>query len=201
MSVEQEKSRWRSEMRKVRRDFARGRQAELAERIVRSLSKVTAEWEITASARIAGYWPIGAEADVRPLLHRLHEMDVKCSLPVVMDTGRVLQFREWRPGDQLSDGPLGTRQPGDDRPESRPGILLVPGLAFDGNGWRLGQGGGYYDRTIADLGGRSGIFTIGVAYSCQLIEDVPHGPGDMPMNAILTEETARTIKPRTGEVR
>jgi 5-formyltetrahydrofolate cyclo-ligase len=194
MSVTQEKARLRSLMRTARHEFVQGHPAELAERITGALSNKLVEWGVSAGARVAGYWPIGDEADVRPILHRLHEIGAECALPVVTGSGRPLLFRAWRPGDDLMEGPLATRQPLDDKSEIVPNILLVPGLAFDRNGWRLGQGGGFYDRTIEGLANRAPIFTVGVCFSCQVIEAVPYGPGDVPMDALATEEAAETIE-------
>src|SRR4051794_2444392 len=103
-------------------------------------------------AVVAGFWPMGREIDIRPLLLARAERGHPLALPVTPRRGQPLRFRRWRPGEALAPAPMGTRQPaaGDD---VRPDWLLVPLLAFDRAGRRLGYGGGYYDRTLALLPG------------------------------------------------
>lgn len=135
-------------------------------------------------AVIAGYWPMAAEIDIRPLLHALHERGHALALPVTPPRGRPLLFRRWRPGDELARGPMGTSQPGPEAEPLAPDWLLVPLLAFDRAGRRLGQGGGYYDRTLAALPGAT---AIGCAYAAQELDEVPAGPEDARLQAIATE--------------
>lgn len=137
-----------------------------------------------AGAIVAGFWPMGPEIDIRPLLHALHAQGHRIGLPVTPKRGLPLHFREWRPGDALAHGPMGTSQPGPTAPALTPAWLLVPLLAFDRAGRRLGYGGGYYDRTLASLPGAT---AIGVAYSTQEVDEVPAGPDDAPLTAIATE--------------
>jgi 5-formyltetrahydrofolate cyclo-ligase len=141
-------------------------------------------------AAVAGFWPMGREIDIRPLLHALHERGHPIALPVTPKRGQPLQFRRWRPGDTLARGPVGTSQPGPDAEPLTPTWLLVPLLAFDRRGNRLGYGAGYYDRTLAGLPGAT---AIGVAYACQELDEVPAGPEDVALSAIATE--AGLIRP------
>lgn len=194
MLIQQEKTHWRSATRTARQVFANGRETELAGLIADTLLSSSAAWGIAAGTRLAGYWPIGSEADIRPLMIRLHDQGVQCCLPVVIEPGKPLTFKEWRPGDELMEGPFGTRHPHSGKPEVMPEVMLVPGLAFDREGWRLGQGGGHYDRTIEELSGRDKLLTIGTGFSCQVIDAVPHGAGDVPMDALLTDEMAIKTK-------
>ena len=127
---------------------------------------------------IGAFWPIGSEIDIRPLLSAL---DRPVVLPVVRGRGRALAFGRWRPGDPLRPGPFGTMEP--TGPEARPDTLLVPLLAFDACGNRLGYGGGHYDRTLS----RMDVCAIGVAYAAQRVAAVPVGPGDRRLDAVLTE--------------
>ncbi|WP_439597134.1 5-formyltetrahydrofolate cyclo-ligase [Falsiroseomonas sp.] len=135
-------------------------------------------------ATVAGFWPMGAEIDIRPLLHALHARGHRIALPVTPKRGQPLAFRAWQPGDTLARGPLGTSQPSADQPPLTPDWLLVPLLAFDRAGHRLGYGGGYYDRTLAILPGAT---AIGVAYAAQEVDEVPVGVDDAPLDAIATE--------------
>jgi 5-formyltetrahydrofolate cyclo-ligase len=137
-----------------------------------------------AGAIVAGFWPMGREIDIRPLLHALHDRGHPIGLPVTPKRGLPLSFRRWRPGDELARGPMGTSQPLPGAEPLTPDWLLVPLLAFDRAGRRLGYGGGYYDRTLAALPGAT---AIGVAYACQALDEVPAGPDDARLAAIATE--------------
>jgi len=136
-----------------------------------------------SGAVCAGFWPMGDEIDIRPLLSALSERGHALGLPVTPRRGAPLRFRAWRPGDPLAPGPLGTSQPihGD---WITPDWLLVPLLAFDRAGRRLGYGGGFYDRTLAEL---PGAIAIGCAYAAQEVPEVPTGPHDRRLTAIATE--------------
>ncbi len=138
---------------------------------------------------IAGYWPIATEIDDRPLLARLHERGYVCALPVVVARGAPLAFRRWAPLDELEPGDHDTRQPPLSAPEVVPDVVVVPLVAFDAKGWRLGQGVGYYDRTLAALRAAGTVTAIGMAYAAQRFEAVPHGPLDQPMDWLLTEQS------------
>ena len=132
---------------------------------------------------VAGYWPMGTEMDIRPLLNALHARGHPVLLPVTPPRGQPLSFRRWQPGDVLQPGRFGTSTPTGD--SGTPDVLLVPLLAWDGRGHRLGYGGGYYDRTLAALPGRQ---TIGCAYGAQRVPEVHAAPHDVPLDAVATEE-------------
>ena len=135
-------------------------------------------------AIVAGFWPMGHEIDPRPLLHALHDRGHTIVLPVTPPRGAPLSFRRWGPADALERGPMGTRQPASTAEALSPTFLLVPLLAFDRRGHRLGYGGGYYDRTLAAL---PGAVTLGIGYAAQELDEVPAGPEDAPLAAIATE--------------
>ena len=104
-------------------------------------------------------------------------------LPVTGGRGAALAFRTWQPGAALVRERFGTMRPmGEER---RPDFLLVPLLAFDRGGRRLGYGAGYYDRTLAGL---PGAFKLGCAYAAQEVARVPAGPHDVRLDAVATEE-------------
>ncbi len=131
---------------------------------------------------VSGFWPMGPEIDIRPLLEALHERGHPVLLPVTPKRGQPLTFRAWRPGDPLIREKFGTMAPTGE--EGAPAFLLVPLLAFDRGGHRLGYGGGYYDRTLAGL---PGAFALGCAYALQEVDAVPVGPDDVRLDAVATE--------------
>lgn len=148
----------------------------LAEHVLRDCPPPT-------GAIVSGFWPIGQEIDIRPLLRALHARGHPIVLPVTPKRGNPLTFRLWQPGDALIPEPFGTVRPAGE--ERDPDMLLVPLLAFDRRGFRLGYGAGFYDRTLARLPGR---FTLGCAYAAQEIPAVPAGPHDMRIDAVVTEQ-------------
>jgi len=136
---------------------------------------------------VAGYWPIITEIDIRPLLARLIDRGFGCCLPVVVSECEGLEFRRWQTTDMLEPGARETMHPSVAAPLVRPDALFVPLLAFDDHGRRLGQGGGYYDRTLAALRRDNPPIAIGVGYAAQRLEHVPTGPDDARMDWLLTE--------------
>jgi 5-formyltetrahydrofolate cyclo-ligase len=135
-----------------------------------------------AGAVVAGFWPIGGEIDVRPLLHALHDRGHKIALPVTPNRGNPLTFGAWRPGDALIPEKFGTVRPTGEL--LVPDFLLIPLLAFDATGARLGYGGGFYDRTLPGLPGR---FRLGCAFAAQQVDAVPVGPYDVRLDAVATD--------------
>ena len=134
-------------------------------------------------AVVSGFWPIGREIDIRPLLHALHDRGNPVVLPVTPKRGNPLTFRLWRPGDVLQPERFGTSRPVGE--EAVPDVLLVPLLAFDRRGHRLGYGAGFYDRTLAAL--PAGRYALGVAYAAQEVPEVPAGSTDIPLDAVATD--------------
>ncbi|MEM0937024.1 MAG: 5-formyltetrahydrofolate cyclo-ligase [Pseudomonadota bacterium] len=139
----------------------------------------------TAGFVIAGYLPIRTEADPLPAMTALVQENQIC-VPVVEDQGRPLSFRAWRPGGALEEGPFGVMVPSSGA-SLVPEVLIVPLLAFDAALYRLGYGGGFYDRTLSALRASGPVRAIGFAYAAQGVERLPVEPTDQSLDAVVTE--------------
>ena len=147
-----------------------------------------------AGEAVSGYWPMGGELDIRAALNGFAARGTRVLLPVVVARDAPLAFRRWHPGDALVPAGFGTSVPDPSLPEGTPDILLVPLLAFDARGFRLGHGGGYYDRTIAALRGSGRpVRAVGVAFACQEVERVPVEEFDQRIDAVATERGLRAF--------
>jgi 5-formyltetrahydrofolate cyclo-ligase len=143
---------------------------------------------------VSAYWPIGSEIDPRPLMAHLHGQGHPIALPLTPAPGNPLVFRAWRPEDTLVAADFGTRVPLASQPELTPRVLIVPLLAFDRTGYRLGYGGGYYDRTLARLRDSGDVLAVGVAYAAQEVAEVPRGGSDQPIDWIVTETESMDLQ-------
>lgn len=151
--------------------------------------------DVPPRAIIGGYWPIGTELDIRPLLAALHARGHVCALPVV-HSRQPLEFHRWQPQDRLVRGVFDILTPDHHTPIVDPDVLLLPLLAFDERGMRLGYGGGYYDRTIPAIRSRKALMTVGIAYAAQEVMRVPNDRYDQRLEWIVTEAGARRFERR-----
>ena len=151
--------------------------------------------DLAAGRALSAYLPVRAEFDVTPILRHAHARGCPTCLPVVLGRGRPLSFRRWAPGEPLVDGTFGIAIPPPEAETLDPAILLVPMLAFDGEGYRLGYGGGFYDRTLALRRARGpAALAVGVAFAGQRIERVPRNTEDERLDWIVTEEGAQRFE-------
>lgn len=141
---------------------------------------------VAPPATISGFLPIGAEIDPTPLMSRLASEGYGLCLPVMEAKGRPLMFRAWAPGDPLAEVMWGIREPLDTRPLVEPDLVLGPLLAFDAQGYRLGYGGGFYDRTLARLRALKPVIAVGLAFDEQRVDAVPHADYDERLDWVLT---------------
>jgi 5-formyltetrahydrofolate cyclo-ligase len=139
-----------------------------------------------APAIVSGFLAIGEEIDPTPLMLRLLGEGYRLCLPVMEGKGKPLVFRAWKPGDVLAETMWGIREPLPEAETLDPDIVLGPLLAFDTEGYRLGYGGGFYDRTFARLRALKPIVSIGIAYDEQKVDAVPHADYDERLDWILT---------------
>jgi 5-formyltetrahydrofolate cyclo-ligase len=142
---------------------------------------------IAAGLIVSGFMSLKSEINPLPLLRRLAGQGARLALPVVAGRGRPLIMREWNLGEPLSPGIWGIREPAPEAAEVEPDVLLVPLLAFDRAGYRLGYGGGYYDRTIAQLRARKPVIAVGLAFAALEVSAVPATPRDARLDLVLTE--------------
>jgi 5-formyltetrahydrofolate cyclo-ligase len=141
---------------------------------------------IASAAIVSGFHAIGEEISPLPLLLRLAEKGHELCLPVMTGKGEPLLFKSWTPGDAMNEAVWGIREPLASARVLEPDVLLVPLLAFDARGNRLGYGGGFYDRTIARLRGLKPVVSIGLAFDEQRVDEVPHGGHDQRLDWVLT---------------
>jgi len=160
----------------------------------RAANKFFESIEVPPSCVVSGYWPIQSELDPLPLMWRLQEIGCMCALPVVVGRQKPLKFFSWRLGENLIDGPFGTKEPEPVSLEVVPSILIVPLLAFDAHGFRLGYGGGFYDRTLRMLRRRIQACTaIGFAFSGQEVQEIPVTATDEPLDWVVSEIYAKAF--------
>jgi 5-formyltetrahydrofolate cyclo-ligase len=144
---------------------------------------------------VSGFFPYKTEIDTRPLLGKLAGDGWTTCLPIVVGLNEPLIFRRWMPGQPTTPGMWDIPQPTDEAPLVEPDVLLVPMMAFDRRGYRLGYGGGFYDRTLQKLRAKKTIIAIGVAYAGQEIDIVPHDRHDQPLDYIITEQGLFKVSP------
>jgi 5-formyltetrahydrofolate cyclo-ligase len=167
---------------------------------VRAADHFLANVPVAPGAVISGYWPIREEFDVMPLLRRLDAAGYCLALPYVDKKRHVLIFRDWRPGTAMIEGPFRIPEPTEAAAEITPTLLLVPLLAYDADGFRLGYGGGYYDKALAALRAAGGpVLAVGMAFAEQMVERVPHGDWDERLEWIVTERGAMPFGEAAGE--
>lgn len=173
----------------LRKQLQAERQA-LPDRLRRAahLQEVLRVWLVTRrETMIGGYWPIKGEFDPLPALYRWSEVDAnrRIGLPVIDRHSKQLHFHVWYPGCPMEDDAYGIPKP-KDTAQFEPQLLLVPCVGYGPNGFRLGYGGGFYDRTLAALKPRP--YAVGVGYAHGFIPWLKPEPHDVPLDAILNEE-------------
>jgi 5-formyltetrahydrofolate cyclo-ligase len=149
------------------------------------------------TAVVSGFASLPDEFRLWPLLRALSGQGHPLALPVMQGKGNPLIFRAWSPGDTMDSGVWGIAEPKADKAALEPDVVLVPLLAFDVEGWRLGYGGGFFDRTLRGLRARKPATTVGIAFDEQRVDAVPHLDYDERLDWVLTP--SGPIRCRTGE--
>ena len=140
------------------------------------------------ASTVSAFFPYQSEIDTRLLLGKLAGEGWRTCLPIVIAQGQPLVFRRWAPGEPTVPGIWNIPRPTDEAEIVEPDVLMVPMLAFDRQGYRLGYGGGFYDRTLEMLRRKKAIVAIGTAYAVQEIASVPHGVHDQRLDYVMTEK-------------
>ena len=183
VSIDEQKKAFRTQAKATRLE-AFHQVPEAGEQIAQQLLSLA----FSTGANISAFWPLAEELDTLPLLHALHEQGHQMLLPIMLGAGKPLEFGSWQPGDTLKAAAFKTLEPSDDKDRLAPNIMLCPLLAFDRRGFRMGYGGGFYDRSIAQLQEQGDLLTIGIAFAAQEVEAIPIGEYDMPLDMIVTEK-------------
>lgn len=183
----------RNRLRQARRDLKAATRRAFSARIVENLDSLLGD---LARRRLGGYWPIQGEPGLRRWMASQCERGVVCCLPVVTAPRTPLRFWRWQPGAPMKLGVWAIPVPA--RAESvRPDVIVVPLLGFDGACHRLGNGGGFYDRTLAAL--RPQPLAIGVGFEQARLTSIYPQAHDVPMDAVVTEHgVLRRSPPRAG---
>jgi len=151
-------------------------------------AKILAEYLAGQAGKVlAGYMPMRTEIDPLPAM-AAHQGRV--GVPVILGPAQPLRFREWSPDAKMVEGAFKALIPetGD---WVEPAVLIVPLLAFDARGYRLGYGGGFYDRTLEGLRAKGQVLAVGFAFAAQEVEKVPTEPTDQRLDAVVTEKGLR----------
>ena len=150
------------------------------------------------SQAISVFHSFGSEIDTTPLMQVLSERGHTLCLPVIVARNEPLIFRRWSPGEPLVAGKFNIEVPAADAPVIVPQVMLVPLLGFDREGYRIGYGGGFYDRTIALLRSKAPVLAVALAFAAQETDQIPHADYDQRVDAVLTEEGYRIIQPESS---
>lgn len=182
-------ARWRRAERirlaGLRVALGQGGRTRVSDAIAAHLEGVLSIREARRGTILSGYWPIRGEPDLRPLLAALHHAGVIIVLPVVEVRAAPLVFRRWTPETKMVRGDWNIPVPPSDAEALTPDVMLAPCLGWDGGCYRLGWGGGYFDRTLAALAPRP--VAIGIALSAARLNTIYPQPHDMPLDLIVTE--------------
>ena len=180
----------RRELRQRRAALSPEEQAAVSAAVGSQLAKIAA---LSRSPVVGGYRAIRGEVDIDAALSRLHDDGAMVTVPRV--SGEHMDFLPWTSGSETITGSFGIDEPihGEPVQFSRHDVVLVPLVAFDETGQRLGQGGGFYDRAIAAAGAARPLL-IGVAHAFQQVRSVPVEAWDMPLDAVVTEERVHEFR-------
>ncbi|TYB88547.1 5-formyltetrahydrofolate cyclo-ligase [Oceaniovalibus sp. ACAM 378] len=182
----------REELRVARKTLSVTEHASASDRLAVNLEAILQTRFDGARGRILSmYWPIKGEPDLRGLMARLHDAGVMIALPLVETKAAPLVFRRWTPETKMVRGDWNIPVPPANAEVVTPDIALAPLVGWDEQGYRLGYGGGYFDRTLASLDPCP--FKIGVGYASAKLSTIFPQPHDIPMDMIVTEQKSFAV--------
>jgi 5-formyltetrahydrofolate cyclo-ligase len=181
------KTELRQRLRALRKTLPLAACRERSARIVERLAQLE---PLSRARSVALFWPLEErhEVDLRPLDALLRERGARVAYPAVEGEAGTLTFRFVGSVDAMVEGSFGVREPSPEEPAAAPGeldVIVVPALALDTRGHRIGYGKGFYDRTIGAFAPPA--VTIGVVYDFQLVAEVPQTEGDVPLDYVVTD--------------
>ena len=188
-------ARWRkaerTRLRAARLALSVAERKEIGEALAGYLRQVLQDRFGGAQGKVlSAYWPIKGEPDLRPLMADLHEGGVTVALPLVETKAAPLTFRRWTPETRMVRGDWNIPVPPPDAPVVTPDIALAPLVGWTADGYRLGFGGGYFDRTLAALSPKP--FVVGIGINAAQLKTIYPQPHDIPLDLILTEKGVQT---------
>ena len=183
-------ARWRkaerTRLRAARLALSVGERKEIGEALAGHLRQVLKDRFGGAPGKVfSAYWPIKGEPDLRPLMAELHQAGISVALPLVETRAAPLIFRHWTPETRMQRGDWNIPVPPPDAHVVTPDIALAPLVGWTTDGYRLGYGGGYFDRTLAALTPKP--FVIGIGFQAAQLKTIYPQPHDIPLDLILTE--------------
>lgn len=190
-------ARWRKServrLRDVRKQLKSAERKEIATALMAGLRTVLDERLRGSNLRVVSfYWPIQDEPDLRPLMTELSETGIDIALPLVETKASPLVFRRWTPNTRMVRGDWNIPVPPPDAPIVMPELVLAPLVGWDGEGYRLGYGGGYFDRTLAALARRP--FAIGIGFQSARLATIYPQPHDIALDLILSEQGVQVAR-------
>ena len=188
--IEEAKAALRIQARAARAALDHGERTEASEAAARHFFD---NFALRPEDVVAAYWRIRDELDCQPILVKLMDSNHTVVLPVVRGPEEPLDLRVWEQGASLYESGFGTLAPSDLAPRAEPDVVIMPLLAFDSHGTRLGYGGGYYDRTLASMTKKPKL--VGLAFAAQEMMRIPREAHDVPLDAIVTEAGVRHFGP------
>jgi 5-formyltetrahydrofolate cyclo-ligase len=177
----------KDDARRAAKDRRKAAKAALPDAAAQAMAHFLADVQVAPDDIVSGYRPIFSELDVTPLMRALHERGTTLCVPVIPGADRPLVFRVWTPDTPMVEGAFGAQIPADTA-EVEPTLLIAPMLAFDRALWRLGYGGGFYDRTLEGLRAKRPTRAIGYAYAEQEMDAVPTEPTDQRLDGVITPD-------------
>lgn len=186
-----DRAAWRKQWVAWRQALPAAIHAAWSAKLVAHLQDWLAARDLPGTQTIAFCWPIQNEPDVLPLIRRWQAQGVRVALPVVVAPRQPLVFRIWPAGGELAPDQYGIPTPlqGD---TVQPDVLLLPGNAFDQRGYRLGYGGGFFDRTLAALNPRP--LVIGLGFAAAIVPDLNPAAHDWPVDVLITEKSLNALR-------